>query len=215
MTYKEIFDFTKPFIVIAGIIGSGKSEMTKNLAKATGLTPMYEGVDKNMYLDDFYKDMSKYGFEMQVFLYTQRFQQHQQIVHGDKGVVQDRSIYEDVIFAKMLHEQGNMSDRSFKTYVYISEIMRPFLRPPTAIVFLDVRPEVALERARVRARESESSLSLEYLYNLQKGYEDWLASEIPISCPKMRLDWNEFLPTPVVVKNINNFLEEKGCNVQL
>lgn len=214
-TYKEIFQARSPFIVIAGIISSGKTTLTKNLSEYLGYTPVYEPVDDNPYLSDFYRDMKTYGFAMQVYLLSRRFELHQQIVWNNKGVIQDRSIYEDFIFAKMLRESSNISELDFQNYISLSHIMCNFLRTPDVIVYLDVKPEVALSRLHERSREAEKGVPLEYLQALELGYKDWLNSQLPVNSLKMIVDYNEYIPTDIMVQKIQEFMEKNNCQKKL
>lgn len=209
-TYTETYAPKNKLIVVSGIIGVGKSTLTKDLADKLDATPYYEPVESNEYLDLFYEDKAKYGFPMQVYLLNHRFRQHQQMVWCTDNVVQDRSIYEDVIFAKMLKESGDMSELDFETYRSLYLNMTNFLHRPDLVVYLDTDPEIALERINRRGRECESGMSLEYLESLKKGYEEWLLDVEP-RIPVLRLNWNEFRDTEDVIKMINDkFKERKG-----
>src|SRR3989338_8936751 len=132
------------FIGIAGIIGAGKSTLARSLAQTMGLPVYYEPVNDHEYLADFYTDMKKYSFSMQVYLLNRRFQQHQQIIWQGRGGVQDRTIYEDSVFARMLCDAGLMDERDHRTYVSLFSHMSNFMRKPNLIVYLDVRPEMSL-----------------------------------------------------------------------
>ena len=149
----------------------------------------FEPVDSNPYLSDFYLDKEKYGFTMQVFLLNERFAQHQSVVWGRETIIQDRTIYEDPIFAKMLWEEGMMSDRDYQTYRSLFTNMTNFLHRPDVIIYLDVEVETALHRISKRGRECEKSIPSEYLQKLKKGYEDWIKNVGKV-IPVLRLDWN-------------------------
>lgn len=214
-TYKEIYEKRSPFIVIAGVISSGKTTLTRNLSEYLGFTPVYEPVDDNPYLSSFYKDMKTYGFAMQVYLLSRRFELHQQIIWNNKGVIQDRSIYEDFIFAKMLYESGNISELDFQNYISLSHIMTSFLRTPDLIVYLDVKPEVAMERLKERSRESEKEIPLAYLQDLERGYKDWLTSQLPVNSLKMVVDYNQYISTELMVQKIQEFMDKNNCQKKL
>jgi deoxyadenosine kinase len=190
-TYGATFAPPNVVVGIAGIIGAGKSTLASALATRLGWDCIDEPVSNNPYLADFYKDKAKYGFAMQIFLLHHRFRQHQSMVWGKRSAIQDRTIYEDVIFAKMLHESGDISDRDFETYCSAFANMSNFLHRPDIIVYLDVTPEVAHDRVVARARGCEQGLvPIEYLRALRDGYEDWLASGIRGRIPVLRIDWS-------------------------
>ena len=120
----------KLFVAISGLIGAGKTTLADALGKQMGLPVYHEPVEDNVYLEDFYKDKAKHGFAMQVHLLNKRFEQHQQVVWSKDGAVQDRSIYEDKVFARMLHDGGWMERRDYETYVELFEHMSNFMRHP-------------------------------------------------------------------------------------
>ena len=205
MDYSSTFTSPNLFIGISGIIGVGKSTLTTNLAEQLDFLPFYEPIDDNEYLPLFYEDMEKYGFSFQVYLLNKRFKQHQQAVWCNKGVIQDRTIYEDVIFAKMLNEAKLISDLDFTTYKDLFLNMSNFLHRPNFIIYLDTEPEVALKRIQSRDRGCESKMTLEYLQSLKAGYEDWL-KDVEKRIPVIRLDWNEFRSTEFVIEKIKEHL---------
>lgn len=209
-SYQATFQPRPIFIVIAGNIGSGKSTLTKHISEYLGFKPYYEPVKENKYLELYYKDMERYGFTMQIYLLSARFRQHQQVLWNQENVVQDRSIYEDVIFAKMVHDQGNMSDLDFETYINIFSDMSNFLRQPDLMLFLDATPEKCMERIKERGRECEKGLPIEYLKDLEKGYKDWMQARIPTNTLKLTLDWNEYKPVEEVVRIINDLFVTEG-----
>lgn len=179
------------FIGISGIIGAGKTTLAEALASKLGLPVHYEPVIDNVYLADFYVDMSKYAFALQVYLLNKRFKQQQQIVWGGKGGVQDRTIYEDSVFARMLRDSGHMEERDYATYCELFKNMSNFMKKPNIIVHLDVQPEEAMRRIRTRSRDCESGISLTYLENLHAAYEDFI-SEISRVIPVIKIDYDEF-----------------------
>ena len=154
------------FIGIAGMIGAGKSTLATSLAQHLGIKAYYEPVENNEYLEDYYNDMKKYSFAMQVYLLTRRFQQHQEIIWRGESAVQDRTIYEDSVFAAMLAESGLMDERDYRTYVQLFRYMSNFMCKPNVIVYLDVKPERSLERIKMRSRNCEANVSLDFLKNL-------------------------------------------------
>jgi len=205
-SYTEAYAPKKVMIGISGIIGSGKTFMTGSLAHSMGFMPIYEPVDTNPYLGMFYKDMERNAFRMQMRLLIHRNILHKQGLHSGKDVIFDRIFLEDAIFAKMMRESGHMEELDFQTYkMLFSEIFCNDLHRPDLIVFLDVEPEEALRRVKMRARDCETKMSVEYLTDLQKAYEEWLADVTP-RIPVLRLDWNEFKPIEFVVRKVKEEL---------
>ena len=186
------------FVGVSGIIGAGKSTLTTSLAQALNATAYMEPVKENPYLDDFYTDMARFGFTMQVFLLNKRFQQHQEVVWGQRRAVQDRTIYEDTIFAQMLMASGHMSKIDYNTYLDLFLNMTHFLERPTVILHLDVSPEVALANVQRRARGCETGLSLDYLKALHEGYEQWIET-MGKRLTIVRVPWNTFGTTEEVL----------------
>lgn len=179
------------FIGIAGIIGAGKTTLATELGKAIGLPVYYEPVADNEYLADFYNDMPRYSFPLQVYLLNRRFQQHQQIIWQGRGGVQDRTIYEDAVFARMLKDDGLMEERDYRTYCSLFENMSNFMRRPNVVVHLDVSPEDSLERLRARGRACESGVTLDYLQKLHAAYDVFL-QDIARTVPVIRADWSVY-----------------------
>lgn len=208
MNYTQTFGPKNNIIGISGIIGVGKSTLTKKLGEELEYDIINEPVETNEYLSNFYQNMSKYSFPMQVYLLNHRFKQHQQMVWADKSSIQDRTIYEDVIFAKMLKEAEMMEELDFKTYVDLFNNMSNFLHRPDLILYLDVEPEEALRRVNERSRGCESGLTLEYLQDLRKGYEEWL-EDVKDRIPVIRLDWNTYQDHKKIADIIRNKLSNK------
>lgn len=179
------------FIGIAGMIGAGKSTLAKALGEHLSLPVYYEPVEDNEYLEDFYADTARYGFATQIYLLNRRFQQHQEIIWRGGGAVQDRTIYEDAVFARMLVNIGLMEERDYRTYVSLFRHMSNFMCRPSLIVYLDVRPERSMERIQLRSRGVESGISLEYLTALYDEYERFIA-DIGRSVPVVRVDYDRF-----------------------
>ena len=208
MNYTQTFGPKNNIIGISGIIGVGKSTLTKKLGEELGYEIINEPVETNEYLNNFYQDMSKYSFPMQVYLLNHRFKQHQQMVWSDKSSIQDRTIYEDVIFAKMLKEAEMMEELDFKTYIDLFNNMSNFLHRPDLILYLDVEPEEALRRVNERSRGCESGLTLEYLQDLRKGYEEWL-EDVKDRITVIRMDWNTYQDHKKIADIIRNKLSNK------
>jgi deoxyadenosine kinase len=205
--------FENLFIGIAGMIGAGKSTLATSLGKHLGIDVYYEPVDNNEYLEDFYRDTKRYSFATQIYLLNKRFQQHQEIIWRKRPAVQDRTIYEDSVFAKMLAETGLMEERDYRTYVELFQNMSNFMRKPNVIVYLDVSPARSMERIKARSRGVESGISLDYLRALHQGYEDFIA-EISRVIPVIRVDYDRFATaeemTEVITRDYLNqsFLRE-------
>jgi deoxyadenosine kinase len=179
------------FIGIAGIIGAGKSTLARALGEHLDIDVYYEPVGDNEYLDDFYQDTARYSFAMQVYLLGRRFQQHQEIIWRGRPAVQDRTIYEDSVFAKMLSDSGLMDPRDYRTYLQLFRHMSNFMCKPNLIVYLDVDPATSLERVRERARGNETPITLEYLQALHREYESFV-EQISKLIPLIRVSWNEY-----------------------
>jgi deoxyadenosine/deoxycytidine kinase len=138
---------SKIFVAVAGNIGSGKSSLTRLLSSHYGWNAFFESVDDNPYLADFYADMKRWSFNLQVYFLSKRFNDHKKIVEGTESVIQDRSIYEDAeIFAKNLHDIGKMDQRDYTNYVELYRVMMQYLQPPDLLIYLDARIETLLKQ---------------------------------------------------------------------
>ena len=179
------------FIGIAGIIGAGKSTLATALGKHLGLPVYYEPVTDNEYLADFYRDTAKYAFATQIYLLNKRFAQHQEVIWKGSGGIQDRTIYEDAVFARMLVKLKLMDERDYRTYVDLFRHMSNFMCRPNVIIYLDVKPEVSMERVQKRQRDVEGGISLEYLTALYDEYENFIR-DISRTIPTIRVDWDSF-----------------------
>lgn len=183
--------FENLFIGIAGMIGAGKSTLAAALGEHLEIDVYYEPVEDNEYLEDFYRDTRTYAFATQIYLLNRRFQQHQEIIWRGRSAVQDRTIYEDSIFAKMLATTGLMDERDYRTYLQLFRHMSNFMCKPNLIVYLDVAPERSMERIRNRGRGMEEGISLDYLKALYQGYEEFIA-DISRVIPVIRVDYDRF-----------------------
>ena len=197
------------FIGISGIIGAGKSTLAQDLAGRLGYKAYNEPVKDNPYLEDFYSDMNRWGAMMQIHLLFRRFEQHQQIVwNSENGAVQDRTIYEDTIFARMLNEAGFIEQRDYDTYLGHFKLMKRYLVYPDLLLYLRVEPETSLERIAERGRKAESGITLEYMQKLHAGYESFI-EEMSRYTRILTLDWNQFLEIDEVVDRISEKAGEK------
>lgn len=163
------------FLAIAGNIGAGKTELTSRLAAELGWLAYYEPVIRNPYLDRFYADMPRWSFHLQIFFLSERFKAQLQIGRSELPFIQDRTIYEDrEIFARTLFEQGSMTAVDHDNYTALFDVMADFLRPPDLVLYLKARPETLLARIARRGRESEKSITLDYITRLNQAYDAWM-----------------------------------------
>jgi deoxyadenosine/deoxycytidine kinase len=162
-------------ISIAGNIGAGKTTLTRNLAERLKWKPFYESVIDNPYLDDFYRDMRRWSFNLQIYFLAHRFRSQKEIVDLGHSAIQDRTIYEDVeIFAKSLYEQGYMPERDYQTYRQLFNDMVHFLPQPDLIIYLKSSVKTLLQRINLRGRDFEKTISPDYLEYLNLAYEKWI-----------------------------------------
>ena len=163
-------------IAIAGNIGSGKTTLTRLLAKHFGWTPHFEEVDHNPYLDSFYEDMQRWSFNIQIFFLNSRFRQVIDIRNSGKDVIQDRTIYEDaMIFAPNLYSMGLMESRDFENYRSLFDLMSKFLQAPDLLIYLRASVPTLMRQIAKRNRDYEQSIRLDYLSNLNERYEEWIS----------------------------------------
>jgi deoxyadenosine/deoxycytidine kinase len=164
-------------IAISGNIGSGKTTLCEMLAKHYQWQPEFESVENNPYLKDFYKDMSRWAFHLQIYFLNSRFNQINVIRSSDHTVIQDRTIYEDAyIFAANLHSSGHINDRDYQSYLNIFESMIQFVEPPDLLIYLKADMPKLVEQIQKRGREFEDAIQLEYLKNLNQHYDDWIGN---------------------------------------
>ena len=162
-------------IALAGNIGAGKTTLTELLAKHYKWHPHYEDVDENPYLNDFYEDMQRWSFNLQIYFLNSRFNQVVDIRSSSKTVVQDRTIYEDAeIFAPNLHAMGLMSTRDFNTYSTLFQMMSRLVQAPDLLIYLRASVPTLVNQIQKRGREYESSIRIDYLKQLNERYEAWV-----------------------------------------
>ena len=163
-------------IAVAGNIGVGKTTLTGLLAKNFNWEPHYESVDNNPYLDDFYTDMQRWAFNLQVYFLNSRFGQLKEIQASGKNIIQDRTIYEDAhIFAPNLHAMGLMTTRDFENYATLFDLMASFVEPPDLLIYLRASVPTLVKQIQARGREYESSIRIDYLTRLNERYEAWIS----------------------------------------
>lgn len=162
-------------IAIAGNIGSGKTTLTRMLAARYGWIPRYESVDFNPYLSDFYEDMERWSFNLQIYFLNKRFKDVVDIASTDDVIVQDRTIYEDArIFAPNLRDMGLMSTRDFENYSDLFELMMSLVGMPDLLIYLRSSLPNLIAQIQKRGREYEQSISIDYLAGLNEKYEKWI-----------------------------------------
>jgi deoxyadenosine/deoxycytidine kinase len=166
---------TLKHIAISGNIGSGKTSLAEKLSKHYGWSPLYESVDTNPYLKDFYNDMTRWAFHLQIYFLNSRFRQVNEIRVSGKTTIQDRTIYEDAyIFAANLHKSGHISDRDYLSYLDIFNSMIHFVKPPDLLIYLRSDIPKLVRQIQKRGREYEYAMRLDYLKNLNEHYENWI-----------------------------------------
>ena len=162
-------------IAIAGNIGSGKTTLTKMLAAHYGWTQKFESVDYNPYLADFYEDMERWSFNLQVYFLNKRFKDVVDISKEDNVIIQDRTIYEDArIFAPNLHGMGLMSTRDFENYSDLFDLMMSLVNPPDLLIYLKSSIPNLIGQIQKRGREYEKSIRIDYITGLNERYENWI-----------------------------------------
>ncbi|PTR01371.1 deoxyadenosine/deoxycytidine kinase [Mucilaginibacter yixingensis] len=162
-------------IAIVGNIGAGKTTLTELLAKNYGWEPLYEAVDNNPYLEDFYSDMKRWSFNLQIYFLNSRFQQIVDIQKGNRNILQDRTIYEDAfIFAENLHDMGLMTSRDYENYRAIFDNITSFIKPPDLLIYLKASVPTLVNNIQRRGREYEIGIRIDYLSKLNEKYDKWI-----------------------------------------
>lgn len=187
-------------ISISGIIAAGKTPLAEQISTLMDMPLYKEHIEDNRYLERFYASPSQHSFSLQMYLLNNKFRQQQQIIWGDGGI-HDRSIYKDEIFASLLNKQHNISTSDLNIYRNSFKTMMNFMRSPNLIVHLDVKPEIAYKRIKMRNRECERNITLTYLTQLYDEYRIWLG-KIKLYVRVLELDWNTVLPASYVVERI-------------
>lgn len=197
LSITTIKTYTNVHIVIAGNIGSGKTTLTTMLAKHYGWIPRFEPVDINPYLEDYYKDIARWSFCLEVYFLKQRFRDLLEIRKSDRTVVQDRSIYEGVyVFTANNRDMGNLSDRDYETYMELFEIMTDVAQLPDLMIYLRASVPHLVKNIQKRGRAYEQTMQLEYLKNLNQRYEDFIFNKYKGKVLVVEADDNDFQHDP-------------------
>ncbi len=192
-------------IAIAGNIGSGKTTLAELLGKHFGWDVHYEDPMNNPYINDFYQDMQRWSFNMQIFYLNSRFNQVLEIRKSEKDVIQDRTIYEDAhIFAPNLHDMGLMTGRDFDNYLELFKLIDQFVSPPDLIIYLKGSVPTLVSHIQSRGRAYEESIRLDYLRKLNERYEEWVASYDKGKILVVDVDKNNFHNNPEDLGDIVN-----------
>ena len=203
-------------LAIAGNIGAGKTTMTEKLSSFFNLEPIYESVDDNPYLNDFYQDMNRWSFNLQIFFLHKRFSKQIRLMKMKKGFIQDRSIYEDKeIFARNLKDLKYMSEVDWTTYKNLFKDMVQFIEEPNLIIYLKASTETLISRIENRNRDFEKYISSEYIHSLNIYYDQWI-SKIPKD-KVMIIDTNNFniFKDTIMFDDMKNKIVNKLiCNVK-
>lgn len=163
-------------IAVAGNIGCGKTTLTRMLANRYGWTPRYESVADNPYLADFYADMKRWSFNLQIYFLNRRFKEVVEISKSNEYIIQDRTIFEDAcIFAPNLHDQGMMSDRDFDNYKDLFDLMMSLVKLPDLMIYIRASIPTLVAQIQKRGRDYEQTMRLDYLQGLEQRYEQWIA----------------------------------------
>jgi len=226
MTPEEFVAFWKKnlkFIVISGLIGAGKTELSKALAELLGYKVLLEPVEDNPYLEQFYQHPETWAYPMQEFLKHRRFAAYHfgwwGIRYGEfQGIIMDRSIHEDTVFAEINHDLGTIADLNWKTYLQGFQDFQTFLPEPDVIIYLDAKPETCCQRVLSRGRAAEQKtgfdkevkgIPLDYMVRLKEGYEKWIKAVSP-RLPFVRIDWEKFRSTDSLWHEVVTRVEERS-----
>jgi deoxyadenosine/deoxycytidine kinase len=195
-------------IAVAGNIGSGKTTLTSLLSKHFGWDAHYEDVDDNPYLNDFYNDMQRWSFNLQIYFLNTRFNQILSFRRSGKTLVQDRTIYEDAyIFAPNLHAMGLMSTRDFENYFTLFTMLSSLIQPPDLVVYLRASVPTLVKQIQKRGRKYEDNIRLDYLKRLNERYEAWIESYKLGKMLIVDVDTNNFIDKPedmsIVLDKVN------------
>ena len=195
-------------IATAGNIGSGKTTLTGLLAKHYNWKPHYEDVDDNPYLHDFYEDMQRWSFNLQIYFLNNRFKQILNIRQSGNTVIQDRTIYEDArIFAPNLHAMGLMPSRDYETYESMFQLISSLIQPPDLIIYLRASVPTLVNQIQKRGRKYENAIRLDYLQRLNERYEAWISSYKLGKVLIVDVDSTNFSENPEDLRNVINKID--------
>lgn len=197
-------------IAVSGNIGSGKTTLTGLLAKHFKWTPHYEDVEDNPYLDDFYREMQRWSFNLQIYFLNSRFRQIINFREQEQDVIQDRTIYEDAhIFAPNLHAMGLMPNRDFENYLALFELMERFIQAPDLLIYLRASVPTLVDQIQKRGRDYENNISIEYLNRLNERYEAWISQYDKGQLLIVNVDENKFALNPEDLGDIIHNIDSK------
>lgn len=197
------------YIAVSGNIGSGKSTLTRLLSERLKLTPVFETVDENPYLADFYQDMAGYAFHSQVFFLSKRLEQHLSVVNSTLDVVQDRTIFEDAwVFARNLYQQGHMSQRDWDTYQSLLQGILPALRMPDVLIHIAAGLPTLKKRIALRGRDYEKALPDQYLLNLSGLYQNFIAEYTASKIYLINGDLIDFVEDPNFIEKLCDDIDD-------
>lgn len=191
------------YIAVAGNIGAGKTTLTELLSKHYRWTPNYESTEDNPYLNDFYEDMQRWSFNLQIYFLNSRFSQLLSILHSGTTVIQDRTIYEDAeIFAPNLHAMGLMSTRDFQNYKSLFDLMSKLIKAPDLLIYLRAGVPTLVNQIQQRGRDYENSIRLDYLKQLNERYEAWINRYKGGKVLIINVDKTDFINNPEDLSNV-------------
>jgi len=198
-------------IAIVGNIGAGKTTLTEKLAQHLNFEPQYETVDNNPYLEDFYRDMKRWAFNLQIFFLSSRFQHIVDLQNRKIDMVQDRTIYEDAyIFAENLSDMELMSQRDYENYRNMFQSIVGYIKPPDLLIYLRASVSTLIKNIQKRGREYEADIRLDYLSKLNKKYEKWIGAYTDGKLLILDMDTLNFADNPEDFAEIIRKVEEKG-----
>ena len=201
------------YIGIAGNIGSGKTSLTKLLTESFGWKAHYETTDDNPYLTDFYADMQRWSFQLQVYFLTRRVESIQRIRWTPETIVQDRTIYEDAyIFAENLYHMGLMAEREYRSYMDLFKIMSSFLTPPDLLIYLKASVPTLVSQIQKRQRSFEVEIKSDYLSKLNERYDTWI-EKYPGELLVINVDDFDFVENTEHIENVVNIIGRTVANL--